>query len=440
MAITFASLSIHKFVSSVGADAGFAAIIGLAILILLYFAHAREAATLRDRLDEAHTRIAALEGRLQQVMQQGSLRRGPVQQPLAPPAPAPAPVPAPAPSRAMGTAAASVRRVPAATTAAALGNGQAQVGASGLLPAAPVGLGAPALASATKLIPDPALPAAAAPGTGEDTMFIAPAAGANGHGQVAAAGLGDETQALAPVAPGVARRRGAAVPPPMQIRPDAGAATQSAPRRGAPRAATAASSNINTPPTIHGGRFSGRLVPLAIVAVAVVVIIVGLVVITSNGGSGTTGGVHSPANASDSTGSSQTGAQEANKKAKVAIFKPSSATVAVLNGTAVNGLAGVVGAKLAGEGYKKGNITNAASQTQTSTVVFYLPGSVNKVAAEHVATALSLKPSSVKPANQTAIQSCSTSVTGAQTTSCDAGVIVSVGANLASLASSGSAG
>ena len=38
------ALSVHHFINSVGADAGFAAIIGLAILVLLYFAQARETA------------------------------------------------------------------------------------------------------------------------------------------------------------------------------------------------------------------------------------------------------------------------------------------------------------------------------------------------------------------------------------------------------------
>ena len=43
------ALSIHNFISSVGADAGFASIIGLAILVLLYFAHARETSALREQ-------------------------------------------------------------------------------------------------------------------------------------------------------------------------------------------------------------------------------------------------------------------------------------------------------------------------------------------------------------------------------------------------------
>jgi hypothetical protein len=58
------ALSIHHFISSVGADAGFASLIGLAILVLLYFAQARETATLRSRADEASGRVHDLEGQL----------------------------------------------------------------------------------------------------------------------------------------------------------------------------------------------------------------------------------------------------------------------------------------------------------------------------------------------------------------------------------------
>ena len=71
----------------------------------------------------------------------------------------------------------------------------------------------------------------------------------------------------------------------------------------------------------------------------------------------------------------------------------------MLNGTAVSGLAGDVGTKLAGQGYKKGNTTNASSQTETNTFVYYVTGKAakaNKVAAQHVATALKLKPSRVR--------------------------------------------
>ena len=58
------AFSVHKFINSVGADAGFASIIGLAILVLLYFAHARETAALRDQAEEAALRVQELEARV----------------------------------------------------------------------------------------------------------------------------------------------------------------------------------------------------------------------------------------------------------------------------------------------------------------------------------------------------------------------------------------
>ena len=58
------AFSVHHFINSVGAYAGFAAIIGLAILVLLYFAQARETSSLREQAYEAAQRIAQLENRL----------------------------------------------------------------------------------------------------------------------------------------------------------------------------------------------------------------------------------------------------------------------------------------------------------------------------------------------------------------------------------------
>src|SRR5437660_804405 len=61
------AFSVHHFINSVGADAGFAAIIGLALLALLYFAQARETATLREEARESAHRVQELEARLSQL-------------------------------------------------------------------------------------------------------------------------------------------------------------------------------------------------------------------------------------------------------------------------------------------------------------------------------------------------------------------------------------
>src|SRR5450631_688526 len=62
-AVPFA-LSVSHFINTVGADAGFAAIVGLALLVVLYFAQARETHTLRDQAADAEDRVAQLELRV----------------------------------------------------------------------------------------------------------------------------------------------------------------------------------------------------------------------------------------------------------------------------------------------------------------------------------------------------------------------------------------
>jgi hypothetical protein len=180
-------------------------------------------------------------------------------------------------------------------------------------------------------------------------------------------------------------------------------------------------------------RSSGRLVPLLISGVAVVVIVVALILVTSSGSGSPAVGVvkHAP--------TTPTGASVTNHKPKAAPFDAAKVKVAVLNGTSVLGLAGDVAKILTGDGYRKGNVSNAAVQTQGSTVVYYVTGThtaANKVAARHVASALSLPAGSVQAAPQAVLQSCATGPTGNALGSCSANVIATVGSDKASLASS----
>lgn len=424
MSLSLASISVHGFVSSVGAYVGLASLVAVALLVILYFAHARETATLRDRLDEAQQRISGLEGRVAQLMQmqQAPQRgRGPV-----------APAPPPVAVRPAGAPQGAVRRMPNPATAAAAASPRIAAAATspqpgGLAPSAPAGVGAPALASATKLIPD-----VAAAGAADDTMFVPPAAVANGK-------AAEQTAVLAAAArPASASPRSVAPPPRVQIGAEqaTAAAATAAPAGGGrvrriggnPRPPV-----VSLPPydddSVGGGRFSGALLPLLIAGVAVIVIIAGLVVITNSGG-GSTGANATPNHSSTPT----TGQALHDKKPQAAPFTAAKFTVAVLNGTAQSGLAGDVGGKLAADGYKKGNITNAASQTQGLTFVYYVGSSANKVAAEHIAKALTLPASRVRKAGAGVLQSCTISATGASLGSCTAQVIVSVGQDRASLA------
>jgi hypothetical protein len=166
----------------------------------------------------------------------------------------------------------------------------------------------------------------------------------------------------------------------------------------------------------------------------VVVIIGGLIAILSSGNSTTSSTVHG-ANTSTSTTSTSRSGSHKGAKHKPAPFVASSVRVAVLNGTAVGGLAADVAAKLTGAGYKQGSVTNAATQTERTTIVYFRPG--YQSAAEHVAKQLKLSSKSVEAATQQALQSCATTPTGAAA-SCGGNVIVSVGQDRASLASSAS--
>ncbi len=419
------ALSVNHFVNSVGADCGFAALIGLGILVLLYFAQARETSTLRDRLEESANRVAALEGRLAQLAraQQTAAARPPAAgAPVVAPrpgvgTPVSAPVRAAAPAQATGSAVASVRRLSAPPTGLP----------AGVLLGAPAGVGAPALTSATKLIPTDSVSVVPDAGDGvEDTVFTSPAtAVAAGNGNTAASPAAPPPVA-APRAPAPAYQppvedsQTFAAPPRVQIR-DEGTPASTPPRRTIP---TAGGTGPRRPSIARRGL-------LAIVGVAIVAVIVIVLLNATGGGSSTT------------TVSHTSSTKKHHKTTTTAAFNPRKVTVSVLNGTAVNGLAAGVASALTHVGYKvpTATVTNAATQTQTTTIVGYQAG--DKQDAIKVAEALKLSPSAAQPVGQTALQICQSPSTnqgapnGSSTTgTCSAQVIVTVGSDLAGMASS----
>src|SRR5581483_9110084 len=132
-----------------------------------------------------------------------------------------------------------------------------------------------------------------------------------------------------------------------------------------------------------------------------------------------------------STQSSSTATQNANAASRNAQSRrgaavvPSSVTVAVLNGTSTSNLAHDVGQRLGAAGFKEGNLATAADQTQTATVVGYMPG--HKAAALLVAKSLKLGPASVQPVDQS-----NRAVACPGSTPCSAKVVVTVGSDLES--------
>jgi hypothetical protein len=407
------ALSLHTLVNSVGADAGFAAIIGLAILVLLYFAQARETSTLRDRLDNASQWIEALETRLSQLHRSQAAQR-PVQPPGV------QPVPSPGVARRPGQPAVRPGGAPAGAVA---------VGAAGAarvpLPGAPAGMAAPALAAATRLIPVSGGVVPGAPGTkheveeetrvatlepsaGEDTVFApAPATAAalaNGRSQ-----------------------SGVVAAPPAAPPPRVPARAANGPGAGGTGAVplTARSGGARKLPPLRTSVPSGpsrarRLVPILIGLGVVIVVIAVLLIVTGNNKSTTT--VHKSSKVSTRS-----------KHSRAAVVNPATVTVAVLNGTTVTNLAHDVSGRLAVDGYKQGAIATAAAQTQTSTVVAYLAG--HRADARAVAAVLDLKASAVKAVNQQAMGVACPGATTTATSSCSADVVVTVGSDLAGLAS-----
>jgi plastocyanin len=392
------AFSVHNFISSVGADAGFAAIIGLAVLVLLYFAHARETANLREEATVLAERLQQAEARVAEL------------------------------SRPVAVGAA----VPAAEGVHVTDQRNAGVAVP---PFAPAGVGAPALAAATRVVPlpepappapvpQPAMAAAAVPATTAaasppvappppsvaprpyttpDPVPAGAVAGATAGGLPGpATSAGASSAGTAPVGTNGGGRGGPAVMPAPGARGAGAAPLRDLPPLGPP--AKSRSSLV--------GRILIGLVSLVIVAAAVVV----LLVLTSTN--------------TNSTSSSSPATQTSNAPVPrhAVAFAPSTVTVAVLNGTATNQLAHRVAAKLASSGYKEGRIATAANQTATTTIVAYLPGNKNRNAARHVATALNLKPTAVQPIDQSTQQ-----VACPPPGACAANVVVTVGADLNTL-------
>jgi hypothetical protein len=410
------ALSVHHFISSVGADAGFASIIGLAILILLYFAQARETSSLRSYAWDAAERIEQLEARIAQLVRAQSSAP---QVTNAPVAPAP---------RGFVTANTSAGAISASRGAFAQ-----PPAAPGSIPIAPAGVGAPALAAATKLIPTPVPPPAQEPAAAP----VPAAAGVGAAGAVALASdqPPDATVIGAPVtvaggappasngtttyppvpapraggpaapSPRVQLRSGGAVPPPGR-RPGGSAAGRGVP----PRRGDAGRSGG------RGRRIVGILAALLVIAAVVLV----LVFVIGGAKSNKT----NSSSASNATGQTSTGGR--GRTARKAIINPSVVNVAVLNGTDTNGLAETVANRLKAIGYRAGQgqgvVTDAAVQTHQTTIVAYEPGF--KTDALAVAQSLKLPRSSVQPVDQEAQQVCTSQ--GA----CAANVVLTVGADL----------
>jgi hypothetical protein len=414
------ALSVHHFISSVGADAGFAAIIGLALVVLLFFAHARETANLRRRADEAEDALHRLGQYVDQLARSGTAPPTSAAQTVPPTA---APAFAAPTTHAPGAAAPAAARAGAGAPVAGrtVEPARPPAGAMASLPGAPAGVGAPALNAATRLIPAADDAAIAIRASRSET-----AVGVGATAATAAAVMDPPAPPPSTTAGGANGNRVPPAPPPASAGQTL-SGRERLPGRQAPArpAAPAAPGRRGRRGQRPGGSRIGRgAIVLATALVVVVVVGVLLVVTNSGGGSGTTTAAK---NSSRSTSTpSSTHKSKGKARTSAPTITPSTVTVAVLNGTSTTNLAHDISQKLSVAGYKPGQIATATDQTQSSTIVGYLPN--DKRDAVAVAKSLKLGSTSVQAVDpNTRAVACNGS-----TTSCPAQVIVTVGSDLAS--------
>jgi hypothetical protein len=385
------ALSVHHFISSVGADAGFASLIGLALLVLLYFAHARETATLRSRTDEAGVRVQDLEAQLADLADQVAA------------------LPAEISVHAAGTRVAAAPAGVQQRVAAGVG-----AGGSALPPSAPAGVGAPALAAATRLIPMPEAPV-------QEPEPATVGGGANGSSRIpvgAASTVQRPVQAPGgtgrlnpPAGPGRPGGGGPVRPNGSQARPTGG----QRPGAGQPRPGATGRPMGPVRPAQQRSRTGRWFLGLVAAVVGAAVIVAAVLVLTHHG---TAEKAHKSTAKSSAT---------SHRTGSTVLVKPTTVTVSVLNGTDLTGLAGRISAKLASVGFKKGAVTNAANQSQTTSIVaYYSPG--YRADALAVASELTLPAATVQQVGAgTKTIACSFAPVG-----CSSQVYVTVGSDLSS--------
>ena len=346
-------------IQDVGAYAGFAAVVGLAVLAALYFSQARDVRRLREwagRAPERAAEQAAVPGATtEQTAQQaarpaaaGAVKTIPAVKPAGakpetagkpapgkPGVPTPAGTPAgkPAPDGGDKPTPGAAPPVPATAAAAAAGAGAAASGPAPATPAAAPGKEKPDEAKEDGDKQDEAKTADGAP----------PAAVPGGPAPATPSARPPTPRPVVPARPA----------PPVRSPAAAASAPQSTAVLPAPSA--------RLRDRARGGRSRGQgLSPryIALIAAGVIVIGGGVVFGISQLGGDDDGGT-----ASDQAAEEQQ-----------APVNPSTVTVSVLNGTTFPGLAAQIGDEVESSGFQRGNVANALDQQRTASTVLYAEG------------------------------------------------------------------
>ncbi|HEY8866315.1 MAG TPA: LytR C-terminal domain-containing protein, partial [Solirubrobacteraceae bacterium] len=173
------------------------------------------------------------------------------------------------------------------------------------------------------------------------------------------------------------------------------------PLRAPPASATAAPRRAAAPARRGaGGSAAGRSGPPrnALIAGGVVagLIVIVLLVTQVFGG----GGGKKQVNRAGPASAAQTSASIKSTPSAAPVNR-AGATIAVLNGTTVPGLAAQVADQLEKSGFKRGQVTNAADQQRSTTTIAYAPGF--GAAAKEVVSVLKLRKADPIDANTQAI-------------------------------------
>jgi hypothetical protein len=363
MLTPYTALSISNEVEKFGAYAGFAAVLGLAVLALLYFASAREVKRLREWADRAPERVADLEARVGEMARDRAV--------------APQPV---------GQAAAAKQGAKPATAAAAAAAKPEVAGA------APNGAAEPAEKAEGEEQAKDAKPAPddgkAAEGDEKPAVFDVTEAAPGDLTEVKKPAKGKKAQAgdQTLVSPGAGRalrqdRPSARPRPQAPVRPSTARLMESARASNAQRVAGAPPAAAK-PPRAGLGRTT-----IALIGGGVAVLLVLALVVTGviGGGGGDKPAAKNrvvPSTNSDTTAGGAT-------------VDRANTTVAVLNGTTIAGLASGVATQITDGGFKRGEVRNALDNTRAATIVEYTSG--NKPAAVEVAKTIDVGTDVVQP-------------------------------------------
>lgn len=404
-------------IQEVGSYAGFAAVLGLAVLAALFFSQARDLRRLREWAGRAPERAAeqglAIEAPVVQPPEMAEEPSGAVR-------PIPTRKPAPAAAASAGALGATATQqgeakqgdgakppapVPAtaAATAGQGGPGKTAVqpvsgGKPGEVPGAakPAAGGTPGEAPgavqpaaggtpATPGKPAPATPAAgpgaappkpSAPATGAPATPGAPAPPAGKPGAPATP-AGKPAAPAVPAAPPGTPAPGAppAGKPPVPAVPRAappsarpGAPARPGPVGRTPTASTAQSTAVLPPSArLRGGR-AGRDQRSGLAPRYIALIVAGVIVV----GGGVAFGVSQLGGEDGGTQTSEE--QDRDQQQPAGPLNRALVTVSVLNGTTVPGLAAQIGDEIESEGFQRGNVANALDQQRQSSAVLFAEG------------------------------------------------------------------